>query len=220
MINDFCEEYLGENFDYVFSVHTDQKHMHGHIVFNSVNRMDGYKYRYEKGDWEKYIQPITDRVCEKYGLPPLVYDPHNKIGKSYAAHYAEKEGRPSSEKIIKADIDFVIAASEDWNDFVKQMESLGYKIRQGKYVTYIPPGFERGRRDSRLGTGYRKEEIQERIQNKGKERGQKVFCPLNCLRNMKEKSFNIQRHLRYFRLKKSKFFIKQGIILKGKILMQ
>lgn len=36
--------------------------------------------------------------------------------------------------------------SEDWNDFVKQMESLGYKIRQGKYVTYIPPGFERGRR--------------------------------------------------------------------------
>lgn len=128
VINDFCEEYLGENFDYVFSVHTDQKHMHGHIVFNSVNRMDGYKYRYEKGDWEKYIQPITDRVCEKYGLPPLVYDPHNKIGKSYAAHYAEKEGRPSSEKIIKADIDFVIAASEDWNDFVKQMESLGCDI--------------------------------------------------------------------------------------------
>ena len=68
VINDFCEEYLGENFDYVFSIHTDQKHMHGHIVFNSVNRMDGYKYRYEKGDWEKYIQPITDRVCEKYGL--------------------------------------------------------------------------------------------------------------------------------------------------------
>ena len=93
----------------------------------------------------------------------MVYDKNNKIGKSYAAHYAEKEGRPSSEKIIKADIDFMIASSESWDDFIKQMEALGYKIRQGKYVTYIPPGFERGRRDSRLGTGYRKEEIQERI---------------------------------------------------------
>lgn len=64
VINDFCEEYLGEDYDYVFSIHTDQKHMHGHIVFNSVNRMSGYKYRYEKKDWEKYIQPLTDRICE------------------------------------------------------------------------------------------------------------------------------------------------------------
>ena len=77
MINDFCEEYLGEDYDYVFSIHTDQKHMHGHIVFNSVNRMSGYKYRYEKKDWEKYIQPLTDRICEKYGLPPLAYDKNN-----------------------------------------------------------------------------------------------------------------------------------------------
>ena len=50
VINDFCKKYLGENYDYVFSIHMDQKHMHGHIVFNSVNRMNGYKYRYEKGD--------------------------------------------------------------------------------------------------------------------------------------------------------------------------
>lgn len=216
VINDFCEEYLGENFDYVFSVHTDQKHMHGHIVFNSVNRMDGYKYRYEKGDWEKYIQPITDRVCEKYGLPPLVYDPHNKIGKSYAAHYAEKEGRPSSEKIIKADIDFVIAASEDWNDFVKQMESLGYKIRQGKYVTYIPPGFERGRRDSRLGTGYRKEEIQERIQNKGKEKGAESILSSKLSKKYEREIFQYTETLTIFQIKKIKIFYQAGHYLEGK----
>lgn len=216
VINDFCEEYLGENFDYVFSIHTDQKHMHGHIVFNSVNRMDGYKYRYEKGDWEKYIQPITDRVCEKYGLPPLVYDPHNKIGKSYAAHYAEKEGRPSSEKIIKADIDFVIAMSEDWNDFVKQMESLGYKIRQGKYVTYIPPGFERGRRDSRLGTGYRKEEIQERIQNKGKEKGAESILSSKLSKKYEREIFQYTETLTIFQIKKIKIFYQAGHYLEGK----
>ena len=74
VIKEFCEEYLGDDFDYVFSIHNDQKHMHGHIVFNSVNRMSGYKYRYENGDWGKFIQPITDRICERHGLPPLEFD--------------------------------------------------------------------------------------------------------------------------------------------------
>ena len=44
---EFCEEYLGDSYDYVFAIHNDQGHMHGHIVFNSVNRDNGYKYRYE-----------------------------------------------------------------------------------------------------------------------------------------------------------------------------
>ena len=74
VIKEFCEEYLGDYFDYVFSIHNDQHHMHGHIVFNSVNRMTGYKYRYVNGDWEKKIQPITDRICERYGLPPLEFE--------------------------------------------------------------------------------------------------------------------------------------------------
>lgn len=217
VINDFCDEYLGENFDYVFSVHTDQNHMHGHIVFNSVNRMDGYKYRYEKGDWEKYIQPLTDRICEKYGLPPLIYDKNNKIGKSYAAHYAEKEGRPSSEKIIKADIDFMIASSESWDDFIKQMEALGYKIRQGKYVTYIPPGFERGRRDSRLGTGHRKEEIQERIKNKGQEKGTEKILSPELSKEYERAIFRYTKtNLTVFQIKKIKIFYQAGHYLEEK----
>ena len=44
ILQEFCQEYLGENYDYVFGIHTDRKHCHGHIVFNSVNRVTGYKY--------------------------------------------------------------------------------------------------------------------------------------------------------------------------------
>ena len=56
IIQEFCQEYLGENYDYVFRNHTNQNICHGHIVFNSVNRVTGYKYRYERGDWEKFIR--------------------------------------------------------------------------------------------------------------------------------------------------------------------
>ena len=119
VINDFCEEYLGEDYDYVFSIHTDQKHMHGHIVFNSVNRMTGYKYRYVNGDWEKKIQPITDRICERYGLPPLEFDQENRKGKSYAQWEAEKKGKPNWKKIILADIDYIISISTNEAEFLE-----------------------------------------------------------------------------------------------------
>ena len=37
IIGEFCERYLGDAYDYVYSVHTDQVHLHGHIVFASGN---------------------------------------------------------------------------------------------------------------------------------------------------------------------------------------
>ena len=83
-------------------------------------------------------------------------------------------------------------------------------------MTYIPPGFERGRRDSRLGTGYRKEEIQERIQNKGKEKGAESILSSKLSKKYEREIFQYTETLTIFQ----KFFIKQGIILKGKILMQ
>lgn len=166
VLQDFCEEYLGENYDYVFSVHTDQAHMHGHIVFNSVSRTSGYKYRYEKGDWEKYIQPITDRVCERYGLPKLEYDKTKKKGKSYAEHFAEKEGRPTYKKIVQADIDYVIGKSDSYEEFLEQMKILGYRIKTGKYVYFTAPGYQNAKRDYKLGPGYSASEIKARIADK------------------------------------------------------
>lgn len=83
VVKAFCEEYLGDAYDYVFALHTDKGHLHGHIIFNSVNRLDGYKYHYKKGDWERYIQPVTDRVCMEYGLKPLTFE-EKRVGLSYA----------------------------------------------------------------------------------------------------------------------------------------
>lgn len=163
VLKEFCEEYLGEDYDYVFAIHTDQDHQHGHIIFNSVNRVSGYKYRYEKGDWEKFIQPVTDRICERFGISRLEFDQDKKTGKSYAEHDAEKKGRPTWMKIIQADIDFAVSRSRFWEEFLVQMKQLGYRIKEGKHTTFIPPGAKKGRRDVTLGEGYRKEDIRKRL---------------------------------------------------------
>ncbi|MBR0341635.1 MAG: relaxase/mobilization nuclease domain-containing protein [Oscillospiraceae bacterium] len=170
IVGEFCERYLGDAYDYVYSIHTDQDHLHGHIVFNSVNRIDGYKYRYEKGDWEKYVQPVTDEICREHGLPVLADQRTGEPAKSYAEFKADKEGLPTLTKIVRADIDMMIRKADDYDDFLKNMRRLGYRIREGKYITYYPPGFQKGRRDKTLGEGYSREEITFRIRHKEMEK--------------------------------------------------
>ena len=82
VLKEFCEEYLGDNYDYVFSIHNDHDHMHGHIVFNSVNRISGYKYRYENGDWEyRHWNLIRKIEMENLTLNGKQRKMENQIGK-------------------------------------------------------------------------------------------------------------------------------------------
>lgn len=43
-------------------------YMEGHDYAIGISFVDGKKYRYEKGDWAKYSQPITNKLCQEYGL--------------------------------------------------------------------------------------------------------------------------------------------------------
>jgi len=82
---EFCEELLGDSFYYCIAVHNDKDHMHAHVTFDSVSKLDGYKFHSPKGDWEKRIQPITDRICKKYEIPTLSYEKDDAKGMDYGA---------------------------------------------------------------------------------------------------------------------------------------
>ncbi len=64
----FAQEYLKDKYEAVYAVHNDKKHMHGHIVFNSVSFETGMKHECKKGEWKHRMQPITNRLCKEYGL--------------------------------------------------------------------------------------------------------------------------------------------------------
>ena len=172
---DFCEQYLGDDYDYAFAVHNDQVHMHIHIVFNSVNRQNTLKYHYKNGDWEKWIQPVTDELCRKYGVSVLEYDMSApRAGKTYAEHMAEKNGKLTWTNIIKGDIDFAISQTSSESDFMAFMKSMGYSVRighsekYGEYAAYTAPGGsernrDRTRRDYKLGKGYTLSDIRKRL---------------------------------------------------------
>lgn len=172
---EFCEKYLGDKFDYVFAVHNDKAHMHAHIIFNSVSRIDGYKYHYKEGDWKKYIQPVTDQVCIKYRIAPLEFD--QRKGVSYAQWLAQKHGGVSKKEILYADVDYALERSETWEHFLKEMGRMGYTIKEGysrtrkcSYLSFQPPVVDGKRRRAwrsyTLGGGYSKGELIQRMGKK------------------------------------------------------
>lgn len=143
VVREFCESYLGDDYDYVFAIHTDKEHLHGHIVFNSVSRTDGYKYHYKKGDWKKYIQPVTDRICEEHGLEPLTFD-DKRAGVSYASWAERNQGKYNWTHIIRADVDYAIQQASSAEEFMALMKKMSYQIREGnskKYGVYLTFSF-------------------------------------------------------------------------------
>lgn len=173
---EFCEQYLKDDYDYVFAVHTDKEHMHAHIIFNSVRRTDGYKYRYVKGDWAKYIQPVADQLCIEHGISPLKFDEQNTVGLSYAQWNEKNNQKLNWSSIIRADIDRTIQDSNTLIEFYQHMNQLGYKIRNGyskkrktPYLTYIytdEKGKQHRRRSYNMPEGYSPEQIAVRLKTK------------------------------------------------------
>ena len=55
------------NYQSVIAVHQDKDHLHGHIVFNSVSFIDGYKYQQSKDDLQRQ-KNYTNTLCMLRGF--------------------------------------------------------------------------------------------------------------------------------------------------------
>ncbi len=139
----FAEEFLGGEYEGVFSVHTDKEHLHGHLVYNSVNMITGRKYAYKKGDWKNVIQPITNKLCEEYGLSIVAAeyskDPVNMNRKQW-----EKE--QSWGDFISGDMQYCRNKAESFEEFIFLMEKLGYEVNVGVHISVKAEGMRRSRR--------------------------------------------------------------------------
>lgn len=164
----FVREYL-KDYEAVYSVHNDQKHIHAHIVFNSVNCMTGLKYHYNDGDWERDIQPIVDRLCIEHGLSPLEYHIDEYVGKDGQIHEKRRYSQNVSwNAVMQRDIDECIEKSKDFDDFLKHLkEDFNYTINvtDRKYITIKAPGMKKCRRlkGTSLGADYSEAAIEMRI---------------------------------------------------------
>lgn len=139
----FAKEAFAGEYEAVVAVHTDREHLHAHIVINSVNMVNGYKFQCRDGDWKYKFQPITNKLCEEYGLhiTPAEY---SKEPKNMARPQWERE--QAFYEWIKQDALFCAISAENMEHFIFLLEKLGFEVKQGKHIAVKVPGMKRFKR--------------------------------------------------------------------------
>ena len=161
---ELADRVLGGRYEYVIGTHLNTGHIHSHIVWNSVSRIDGKKYHSNGKSYVTEIRAVSDELCRKYKLSVIDTENSNHVAKPYAEWLAEKNGQPTWRTAIRQDVDEAIQQSLTWRQFLNALERKGYEVRMGrKYPVLRPPGKERFVRFKTLGKRYTPEAIQTRI---------------------------------------------------------
>ena len=161
---EFAKQCFGDRFQVVIGTHLDKKHLHNHIVVNSVSFFDGKKYHSSPASYYNKIRFNSDKLCEENNLS--IITPKGR-GLHYAEWKAIKEGRPTIRGQIRSEIDEIIKCSYTMEQFWQNLKKRGFIIhRKGpniKHTSIIAPNAKRPMRLDNLGKGYSEAEILERI---------------------------------------------------------
>ena len=162
---ELAERLFADKYEVVVATHLDHKHLHNHLIINSVSYADGYKYRNNFKDYFIDIRGISDAICIENCLSVIEHP--QRRGMHYADWLALKEGRPTIRGTIRRDIDEIIKCSYTMEQFWQNLKKRGFVIlRKGpniKHTSIIAPNAKRPMRLDNLGKGYSEAEILERI---------------------------------------------------------
>ena len=138
VLEHFSNDVLGDDYEAVYSVHTDREHMHGHLIWNSVSMTTGKKYNSPKGNWKNHLQPITNKYCDELGLSIMPAE-YSRNPKNISRDKWEKE--MSMKEIILRDARMCAYATGNVEHFKYLMKRLGYVFKKDAWMEVQAPGF-------------------------------------------------------------------------------
>lgn len=153
----FAEEAFGGEYETVVAVHTDRNHLHAHIIINSVNMVTGYKFQYHEGDWKYKFRPITNKLCDEYGLH-ITSAEYSKEPKNMARQQWEREQVFS--KWIEQDARFCALNAENMEHFIFLLEKQGFEVKQGEHIAVKVPGMKRFKRLDTISEDFSRENLE------------------------------------------------------------
>lgn len=126
-------------FQVLIATHIDKNHLHNHLVINSVSFENGYKIQMSKKDLQ-YIKDYSDKLCLEIGASVIPKKEKTNYIKRNEYRVA-KQGKSWKLKLMNA-IDLSLAESNTKEEFIKNMNKLGYQVNwtdTRKYITYTTP---------------------------------------------------------------------------------
>ncbi len=140
-----------DGFEVVVATHIDRDHWHNHFVVNSVNCETGYKIQIDEKDLEQ-LRQRSDEICQQFGLEILQpYQKPRQRSMNQREYRAALRGNSKKLKLTNA-IDYAVAKSRTKQQFIEQLQRLGYGVKwinHYKFITYTTPDGQRFR-DNRL----------------------------------------------------------------------
>jgi len=153
---EFAQRFLKGKHAFIVATHTDKKHIHNHIIWNSTTLDCKRKFRDFLGSG-KAVARLSDTICLEHKLS--VIENPNLGNHSYNKWLGDK-AQPSLRELLRAAIDAALLKKPDsFEAFLKLMEAAGYTVKIGKNITFSHPDFQRNIRIGSLGKGYTEEEI-------------------------------------------------------------
>lgn len=127
-----------EGYEITYATHTDRAHLHTHFIVNTVNTKTGLKWKQSAEGLQK-LKDYSDELCKKRELIIT----HGKKGNyKKRGEYRAKDKSQSWKHELFLAIQKVKRCSVDKDDFIGNMNKLGYKVNwtdNRKYITFITP---------------------------------------------------------------------------------
>ena len=155
----FADEVLKGKYEYVISTHVDKNHIHNHIIFNAASFVDHHKYVSNKRSYHKLCR-ISNRICHENGLATSM--PTGEKGKSYKENIEYHRGTSWKAK-LRVSVDKAIWTSINYEEFLQKMQLAGYKVRQGKHLSFRAPEQKNFTYMKSLGSYYSEENVRIRL---------------------------------------------------------
>lgn len=160
---ELANEMWGDRFQVIVTTHLNTKHIHNHLVINSVSFKDGLKYYDNHTNYAK-MRHISDELCREYGLSVIKEKPTKKK-MNYDNFYKKSLYTDNYSNNAKRDLDLAIRQAYSYDDFLYLMKKLDYEIifRANKISIRKEPYKRNIRIERRYGENYSIENIKRRI---------------------------------------------------------
>ncbi len=122
------------------TTHIDKPHIHSHFLVNAVCHQSGRMLRQEKGTLQR-LRTLSDELCEAHGFSVLK-DTQKKSDSMNAREYRSAAKGQSWKMQIMCAIDDCMKRSGSKEEFIRNMNKLGYQVRWDdarRSITYAHP---------------------------------------------------------------------------------
>ena len=158
---DFAMRFLKGKHAFIVCTHTDKKHIHNHIYWNSTTLDCTRKFRdfHRSG---KAVRTLSDLICTEHKLS-VIADPQ-RHGDSYNKWLGNR-AKVSHRERLRMAIDTALSKKpHDFNAFLALLSAEGYRAKRGKHLAFEHDDFKQKVRINSLGEGYSEDEIRAVVQ--------------------------------------------------------